>query len=315
MLTPAPRHALLLSGDIKFLDVIERALREAWRETVILRLHPEGDLSSARSVLGADAPRTIAIVDHRRALRPELVSALEKLGTQGGRAVAVATTPRHPKDLNAPVEPGLDLLWHNVGWDSPRIAQTIVTVHSTQGLSAMDFGGGKSPAVTLGEGTLSDPKEKGRFLEDLAGRLGVAHVQRTRRGRIASVVDELLMNAIYHAPKGSGEIRPAQIRWQIDAGVFHASVTDAFGSFTAKDALQKLVTFLANDMVEITRTGGLGGGVGLFLVLRSSTAYHLYVEPGRRTESSVCIDLNARVGTPRTFRAKREILFYFARKN
>jgi anti-sigma regulatory factor (Ser/Thr protein kinase) len=305
----------LVGGDPRFLEALERELRRAWPATPAQRVHPGGDLSLLKLALGA--PGSLVVIDRRLPLKFELTRMLGKVAAAGGSVVAVAALPRKVTDLQeVALDDGFAHLSHNLAWESPLIGQAVVRARDTGG-----FGGlaAKADAVVAeGKDAVTDSVHKSRFVEALAARLGEAGVQRTRRSKIASVVDELLMNALYHAPKGHDRAAHALASWRLDdAGIFRATVADAFGSYAREEAHRKLVNFLANEMVEVTQTAGRGGGVGLFLVFKVSREYFLYVDPGRKTEITIEIDTQVKsalgLGTAADGqRAQREALVYYA---
>jgi anti-sigma regulatory factor (Ser/Thr protein kinase) len=298
-----PRHALLISGDIKFLEATERSLRKSWSECLVHRIHPAGDPNVLR--LSLAEPGTLAVVDRRFPLKLELNRMISRLPASGGSVVAVSAVPRKLKDMQQAVfDDGFGLLSHNLDWESPQIAQAIAAAHDFRGLTPMD--GDLGQPIASDRIVIKDSKHKSVVVEELADKLGDAGLLRTRRGKIASVVDELLMNALYHAAKDEGGKSVADLEWTVDEkGAFRSTVVDEFGTYTREDAHRKLVSFLANEMVEITKTAGHGGGVGLYLVFKVSAGYRLYVDPGRKTEISIRIDPGAKVGN-------REVLVYFA---
>lgn len=307
----APRHALLISSDIKFLEVTERSLRSSWPECLVHRIHPAGNPDVLRLSLAERG--TLAVIDRRFPLKLALNRMIGKLPASGGNVVAVSAVPRKPKDMQQVVfDDGFALLSHNLSWESPRIAHAIVAAHDSSSLASMDSmnpivsrdGPGGKP-VASDRLVVKDSRQKSVVVEKLADQLGEAGLQRTRRGKIASVVDELLMNALYHA-KDENRESFALLDWQVDEkGEFRSTVTDEFGTYTREDAHRKLVSFLANEMVEITKTAGHGGGVGLYLVFKVSAEYRLYVNPGRKTEISIRVEPGAKI-------ANREVLVYFA---
>ena len=284
-------------------------MRASWPACKIHRVHPEGDLTVLR-VLVAES-RTLTVLDRRFPLKLALGRIIGKLPRSGGSVVAVSAVPRKAKDMQQVVfDDGFGLLSHNLSWDSQRIGHAIATAYDSDGLAGMDRLD-KNP-VASGDTIVNDSKHKSVVVEELAGKLGETGMQRTRRGKIAGVVDELLMNALYHASKGHEDEKSgkslAKLQWQLEEKRgFRATVTDEFGTYSREEAHRKLVSFLANEMVEITRTQGRGGGVGLYLVFKVSDDYHLYVNPGKKTEISVRVETAGK-----TDPSQREVLVYFA---
>ncbi len=115
--------------------------------------------------------------------------------------------------------------------------------------------------------------------------------------RIASVVDELLMNAMIDAPR---ESRPSMVpggdavlRWACDDRVLAISVGDAYGAIRQRDVIDH-VRRARHDHGRPAGQDEPGAGIGLYLVLANVASLIVNVEPSRRTEVICLFDLARR---------------------
>jgi hypothetical protein len=120
--------------------------------------------------------------------------------------------------------------------------------------------------------------------------------------RIASVADELMMNALYDTPdaprRGDPPDRHAELRWGADDHVLAISVSDTFGALRQRDVLDHVRRARSErgrprPASEVQR----GAGLGLYLVLANVASLVINVEAGTRTEV-VCLFDRARAGRP-----------------
>lgn len=128
--------------------------------------------------------------------------------------------------------------------------------------------------------------------------------------RIETAADELMLNAIYDAPRGEdGQPLHAHIdrrtpvtlaaqaqvrlRWGCDGRVFAVSVVDRFGALGRAEVAAALQRLLDARSPRLMRSGplGEGGGAGLGLVLAYSAANELalHLAPGRFTEATAAL--------------------------
>ncbi|MEZ4400599.1 MAG: hypothetical protein R3B06_11305 [Kofleriaceae bacterium] len=131
-----------------------------------------------------------------------------------------------------------------------------------------------------------------------------AGARRPMLARVESVVDELLMNAMYDAPAEAGQqvpyvpalpgervAAPAELRWASDGRYFAVSVADRFGAL-AKGAI---VDHLQRARDERGRprspSEAAGAGLGLYFIVSSVTRFIANIEPGVCTEVIGLFDL------------------------
>jgi hypothetical protein len=128
-----------------------------------------------------------------------------------------------------------------------------------------------------------------------------------RRGtvaRVESVVDELLMNAMYDAPAAARgeELRmpsnlleraasTAGLRWASDGRYFAVSVEDSFGALGKTAILDHVQRARAERGRPRAASESGGAGLGLYFVVSSVTRFIANLEPGRRTEVIGLFDL------------------------
>lgn len=127
------------------------------------------------------------------------------------------------------------------------------------------------------------------WAEGIGARRPVLH-------RLASVVDELLMNALLDAPR---ESRPnmlagnALVRWGTDGATIALSVGDDYGALRQRDVIDHVRR--ARSERGRPRPGiEPGAGIGLYLVLANVASLIVNVDPGRRTEVVCLFDLARR---------------------
>lgn len=190
------------------------------------------------------------------------------------------------------------------GDDEPDDAELVVT--SGKLASGDIFGLEKYLAwgVRVSDLEIATYEEKRAALIAVTASAREAGARRPMVARVESVVDELLMNAMYDAPAAArGEVpqlptdvlervaAPARLRWASDGRHFAVSVEDRFGALV-KGAI---VDHLQRARAERGRprgTGEAGGaGLGLYFIVSSVTRFIANVDPGHRTEVIGLFDL------------------------
>jgi len=152
-----------------------------------------------------------------------------------------------------------------------------------------------APSSQVGERFVSSDAEKRQVIAEVCTWAEAIGTRRPVVHRLASVVDELLMNALHDAPR---ESRPtltydpnapeqrAVLRWAADDRTIAVSVGDAFGALRQRDVI--------DHVRRAKRDSGRpelddhGAGIGLYLVLANVASLIVNVDPGRRTEV-VCL--------------------------
>lgn len=156
-----------------------------------------------------------------------------------------------------------------------------------------------APGSGVGERVVSSDVEKRRarheviaWAEAVGARSPIVH-------RLASVVDELLMNALHDAPRESKPIlsldegpRQAVLRWGSDGRTLAVSVSDGFGAIRQRDVIDH-VRRARNERgrPNPATLDEPGAGLGLYLVLANVASLIVNVDPGRQTEVVCLFDL------------------------
>jgi len=186
--------------------------------------------------------------------------------------------------------------------DDPDDTELVVT--SVKLLSGDLFGLEKYLAwgVKLEERTIQGYEDKREALAAVTACAREAGARRPLIARIESVVDELLMNAMYDAPAArtgtrpdpSGEPDPdtkALLRWASDGRYFAVSVQDNFGELHKEAILDHLVRARAERGRPRSSEEVGGAGLGLYFILSSVTRFIANIAPGERTEVVCLFDL------------------------
>jgi len=156
--------------------------------------------------------------------------------------------------------------------------------------------------------TVGDYQEKSLCMSRVSEFVDQVGVPRKYREPIAQCIDELLMNALYDAPvdaqgnhifsgvptKTRLALRSEQsvvVEYAYDGKQFAVSVRDAFGSLERPIVLRYLHKCLHAEQ-QFDRKAG-GAGLGLYLMVSSSTAVYFNVLPAIATEAVCVFDLEA----------------------
>ncbi len=142
----------------------------------------------------------------------------------------------------------------------------------------------------VGERVVHGELEKRRAMEEVCTWAESVGARAPVMHRLASVVDELLMNAL-RAPGAGGELR-ATLRWAADELTLAISVDDARGALRQRDVIDHVRR--ARDergRPEPALGAGDGAGLGLYLVLANVASLVVNVAAGRRTEVVCLFDL------------------------
>lgn len=188
--------------------------------------------------------------------------------------------------------------------DEPDDAELVVT--SGKLLSGDLFGLEKYLAwgVRIHEREIGNYEEKRAALAVVTGSARDAGGRRPTVARIESVVDELLMNAMYDAPAAArGDsprlptdvlervAAPARLRWASDGRYFAVSVEDRFGALAKAAIVDHLQRARAERGRPRAPSESAGAGLGLYFIVSSVTRFIANVELGRRTEVIGLFDL------------------------
>ncbi len=141
--------------------------------------------------------------------------------------------------------------------------------------------------------------DKNKAIDVLMQYANLAGVRGPVRERIQTVADELMMNALYHAPVDAegkelyrertlkelvqlSEVPAIEVHYGSSGRYFGLSVRDGGGSLTRARAMQYLLK-ARSSTPEMEQKAG-GAGLGLISVLRSVSKLIFNLEPGHSTE-------------------------------
>lgn len=118
-----------------------------------------------------------------------------------------------------------------------------------------------------------------------------AGARRTLIGRIESVVDELLMNALYDAPELDRTGLPARLRFGTDGRFLAVSVEDRYGRLERGDIVDHVGRARRERGRPREPDDAGGAGLGLYFIVAHATRIIANVDPQRRTEMICLFDL------------------------
>lgn len=148
-------------------------------------------------------------------------------------------------------------------------------------------------------------EQKSRALDVLIQYANAAGVRGGVRDRIQLVADELMMNALWHAPvdaegkekyagrslkelAGLPEVDPIEVMYGCSGRYFGISVRDGGGSLTRERLLEYLLRAKNGTSIENKASGA---GLGLISVLRSVSKLVFHLDRGRSTEVIALFDM------------------------
>jgi hypothetical protein len=153
--------------------------------------------------------------------------------------------------------------------------------------------------VTTYSVVVKNYEQKNRAIDVILHYANLAGVRGQVRDRIQTVADELMMNALYHAPvdadgneKYAGrpikelaqleEVAPIEVQYGSSGRYFGVSVRDGGGSLSRQRAMQYLLKAKGGTADVEKKVGG--AGLGLVSVLRSCSKLVFNLDPGQSTE-------------------------------
>lgn len=162
------------------------------------------------------------------------------------------------------------------------------------------------PGPRVAERCVEDDVGKRRAMDEVVAWAEAEGARRPVLHRIASVVDELLMNALNGRVDGrdGASLRRARLRWAADGKTFALSVSDDNGTLRQRDVIDHVRR--AKDergRPEPAGPNNSGAGLGLYLVLANVASLVVNLAPGRCTEVIALFDLSQRA-RPQLSRAR-----------
>lgn len=149
-------------------------------------------------------------------------------------------------------------------------------------------------------------EDKTKAIDIMMSYAQMAGVRGPVRDRVQLVADELMMNALYHAPTDEAgnelylgktqkelaqlrDISPIEVQYGCSGHYFGISVRDGFGSLTRIKALDYL-NRVGTDRARIEEKKG-GAGLGLISVMQSVSKLIFNLDPGYSTEAIALFDM------------------------
>jgi hypothetical protein len=158
-----------------------------------------------------------------------------------------------------------------------------------------------APGTPVGERAIANDADKRHAMGEVCAWAEAVGARRPIVHRIANVADELMMNALYDAPRGDlpgGLARRAVLRWGADDRVIVISVADTFGALRQRDVIDHVRRARSERGRPCPESDAQrGAGLGLYLVLANVASLVFNVEAGRRTEV-VCLFDRTKAGRP-----------------
>jgi hypothetical protein len=155
--------------------------------------------------------------------------------------------------------------------------------------------------ATVGQREVHDEAGKRAAIAEICSWAEGAGARRPLIHRLASVADELLMNAMIDAPRESqpslaydpnAPHHRALLRWGADSANLAISVDDRFGAIRQRDVIEHVRRARADR--GRPNLGDPGAGLGLYLVLANVSSLVVNLDPGRRTEVIALFELGRR---------------------
>jgi len=141
--------------------------------------------------------------------------------------------------------------------------------------------------VAVHERVVRSDRDKRRAMDEVCSWAESVGARRTTLHRIASVVDELLMNALLAMPAvgSTPPIAPrAVLRWASDDRTLAVSVLDDFGSLCQRELIDH-VRRARRERGRPQPAHEGGAGLGLYFVLANVAGLVVNIAPGRQTIS------------------------------
>jgi hypothetical protein len=158
-----------------------------------------------------------------------------------------------------------------------------------------------NPGSVIGQREVHDEVGKRAAIAEICSWAEGAGARRPLIHRIASVADELLMNAMIDAPRESQPTlaydpnaphHRALLRWGGDSAQLAISVDDRFGAIRQRDVIEHVRRARADR--GRPNLGDPGAGLGLYLVLANVSSLVVNLDPQRRTEVIALFELGRR---------------------
>lgn len=145
-------------------------------------------------------------------------------------------------------------------------------------------------------------EDRCEVLDRVIGHARANKLRGKQRRSAELVTEELLMNAMYHAPVDEDGVRefadvdprsriasktprPVDVRFAVHEGVVYVAVRDNYGSFLREDLAKYLLRGAAKEQIDDKKSGA---GLGLFQITSTATRFFINIAPGKHT-NFVCV--------------------------
>lgn len=231
--------------------------------------------------------------------------------------VVLMTSAQIPSYL--PVLKKLSEIPHIVSRDESDRTFTVKNIMTTvTKLLSRDFFGLEkylSWGVEVSSESITSSGQRQTIIEHVDQYFEKIGIRRANRDRIKSVLEEMLMNAIYDAPtNGEGHavynhlprstavtLKPEEqglVRFATDGMVVAVSVQDPFGSLQGSTLLRYLEHNYSDQAGNVLMQEGKGGaGRGLHQIVENSDLVVFNVEPGKKTEAIALFNVEVKQST------------------
>jgi hypothetical protein len=288
---------LVVHHDRKAQRVVERVLGATLRPVILV---DSGDAALALR----DGTPSLLVISSRLRAAPSGELLLERARIQGCTDVIVLHDGPSPTAAELFDAGGFE---HLVSSTMPVLAEELA-ITAAKLLRRDVFGLEKYLAwgAVTRETIVTSTTDRLRAVASVAASVESMHVGRRQQQAAELVTDELVLNAIHHAPvdargqrylaavpRGAahelvGRERP-RLRWGCDGRVLAIEVTDSFGTLDAATTLAYVARCLGRP--GAVRAEGEGSGIGLAMAFTASSQLVFNVEPGRRTQVIAVIDV------------------------
>lgn len=299
---PAPRaaRAVCVTSDLSLRKTLRRTLNAGGSTVEFV-----DDLADPPAVLAAEAAMLFIDQACRRGTSaPELTQIIG----EGGKVIILGDSLEDDAVVQLLRTNTIDHVISDVEGDGVELVVTSVKL-----LSGDIFGLEKYLAwgAKVHELEINTYEQKRGALITIAQHAKEVGARRHVMGKIESVTDELLMNALYDAPAVSRGHEPAQratslediatqqceqaalVRYACDGRYFAVSVQDEYGELHKEAILDHLVRARAERGAPKLDQAGVasGAGLGLYFILSSVTRFIANIDRGKRTEVVCLFDL------------------------
>jgi len=152
-----------------------------------------------------------------------------------------------------------------------------------------------APGTPIAERAIESDADKRHAMGAVCAWAEAIGARRPLVHRMASVIDELVMNALYDTPRACE--RRAVLRWGADAGAIAISVGDRCGALRQRDVIDHVRRARSERGKPRESAAQRGAGLGLYLVIANVASLVFNVETGKRTEV-VCLFDRTTTGQP-----------------